>query len=288
MFCGTGCKQALSPEKPASTAKSPTIASLVPAATDLLIGMNATDHLVAVSNYDFDPQTARLPRVGDYETIDWEKVASLHPNIVITEYAPDRTPAGMTERMQQLKIRHLNLQFHRLDDIYESAGILGEACGEPARAAAVLAITKTRIEAVHEHIAGDQRIPALIVTGASGLDFAGGGNFLDDLLNEAGGKNVIRSDGYPTLDREAIAALRPQVILHLLPNADAAAREKAAKFWSAFKDMPAVKDHRVYLFTEPYVMIPGSHVGEMATRFAGVLHPDKINPSESSILKATP
>lgn len=288
MFCGAGCKQPPRPEKPTSTAKSPTIASLVPAATDLLIGMNAAGHLVAVSNYDFDPQTSRLPRVGDYETIDWEKVASLHPDILITEYGPDRTPAGMIERMQQLKIRQLNLKFHRLDDIYDSAGILGEACGEPAKAAAVLAITKARIEAVHQRIAGDQRVPALIVTGASGLDFAGRGNFLNDLLNEAGGQNVITSDGYPTLDREAVAALRPQVILHLLPDADAAAKEKAAKFWGAFQEMPAVKEHRVFLFTEPYVMIPGSHVGEMATRFAGVLHPDKVNPSESSILRATP
>ena len=106
---------------PANSAKSPTIASLVPAATDLLIGMNAADHLVAVSNYDFDPQTGRLPRVGDYETIDWEKIASLHPDTLITEYAPDRTPAGMTERMHQLKIRPLNLSFHRLSDMYDSA-----------------------------------------------------------------------------------------------------------------------------------------------------------------------
>lgn len=282
-----GCKQPL-PEKPASSAKAPTIASLVPAATDLLIGMNAADHLVAVSNYDFDPQTSRLPRVGDYETVDWEKIAALHPDILITEYAPDRTPAGMIERMQQLKIRQLNLKFHRLSDIYDSASILGEACGEPAKAAAVLAITRSRIEAIHERVAGDTRVPALIVTGASGLDCAGRDNFLNDLLNEAGGENVMTSDGYPTLDREALAALRPKVILHLLPNADAAARTKAAKFWSGFGDMPAVRDHRVYLFTEPYVMIPGSHVGEMATRFAGVLHPDKENPSETSIVNATP
>ena len=89
------------------------------------------------------------------------------------------------------------------------------------------------------------------------MDFAGRNNFLNDLLNEAGGENVITTDGYPTLDREALAALRPRVILHLLPGADAAAREKAAKFWIAFQDMPAVKEHRVYLFTEPYVMIPG-------------------------------
>lgn len=282
-----GCKQP-PPAKPASSVQSPTIASLVPAATDLLIGMNAADHLCAVSNYDLDPQTARLPRVGDYITIDWEKIAALHPDVLITDYAPGRTPAGMTERMQQLKIRPLNLKFDRLSDIYDAASALGDACNEPAKAAAVLAITKSRIEAVHDRVAGDARVRALIVTGASGLDFAGRDNFLNDLLNEAGGQNVITSNGYPTLDREAVAALRPQVILHLLPGADAAAKAKVAGFWSAFKDMPAVKEHRVYLFTEPYVMVPGAHVGEMAMRFAGALHPEKENPSETPIANAAP
>jgi len=286
-LCVTGCRQA-PPPKPASGAKSPTIASLVPAATDLLIGMNATDHLVAVSNYDLDPQTARLPRVGDYETIDWEKVSSLHPDILITDYAPGRTPAGMTERMQRLGIRGLNVKFDRLTDVYDAVSILGDACNEPAKAAAVLVITRDRIQLIHDAVAGDTRVPAVIVTSAAGMDFAGQNNYLNDLLNEAGGQNVITSGGYPTLDREAIAALRPRAILHLLPGADAAARDKAAKFWRSFPDLPAVKQGRVYLFTEPYVMMPGAHVGELATRFAGALHPDKETLSETSIVNATP
>lgn len=285
-FSLAGCKQP-APAKP-SSAKSPTIASLVPAATDLLIGMNAADHLVAVSNYDVDPQTRRLPRVGDYVNIDWEKIASLHPDILITDYAPDRTPAGLVERMQQLHIRQLNLKFDRLDDIYQAAEALGDACGEPAKGAAVLAITKSRIDIIHDRMAGDSRVPALIVISASGLDVVGRGNYLNDLLNAAGGQNVITSDGYPTLDRESLAALRPRVILQLLPGADAAAREKVASFWKSFAEMPAVKEHRVYLLTEPYVMMPGSHVGELATRFAGMLHPEKETPSDTSIVNAAP
>jgi iron complex transport system substrate-binding protein len=284
-FCSAGCKQQ-APTKPANAATSPTIASLVPSATDLLIGMNATDHLVAVSNYDLDPQTARLPRVGDYETIDWEKISSLHPDILVTDYAPGRTPAGMTQRMQQLGIRGLNVKFDRLTDIYDAASILGEACNEPAKAAAMLVITRDRVQLIHDRVAGDTRVPAAIITGESGMDFAGQNNYLNDLLNEAGGQNVVTSAGYPTLDREAIAALRPQVILQLLPRADAAARQRVAKFWRSLPDIPAVRENRVYLLTEPYVMTPGAHVGEMATRFAGALHPDKETLSETPLLNA--
>src|ERR1700744_3416424 len=64
-------------------AKHPTVASMVPAATDILLGMGAGDHLVAVSNYDTaNPGAARLPRVGDYQNTDWEKLASLKPDVI--------------------------------------------------------------------------------------------------------------------------------------------------------------------------------------------------------------
>src|SRR5690242_14198194 len=66
-----------SPQKrPRATppAVGPTLASLSPAATDLLVGMGAGDHLIAVSNFDADrDETRGLPRVGDYRTQDWEK-----------------------------------------------------------------------------------------------------------------------------------------------------------------------------------------------------------------------
>src|ERR1700733_12229278 len=72
-----GCSRS---SPPPSSAKSPKIASLVPAATDLIVGMNAADHLVAVSNWDTNrPEIAGLPRVGDYQTTDWEKLAQLQP-----------------------------------------------------------------------------------------------------------------------------------------------------------------------------------------------------------------
>src|SRR5437016_333708 len=65
-----GCDRGKSDSSPLKE-PSPRIASLVPAATDLIVAMGAGDHLVAVSDYDQDPRVANLPRVGAYQTIDW-------------------------------------------------------------------------------------------------------------------------------------------------------------------------------------------------------------------------
>src|SRR4051794_4265348 len=82
-----GCDRGVSAPPP-SQKKSPTVASLVPAATDLIVGMGAGDHLVAVSNYDLGAEVAGLPKVGDYQSIDWEKLTVLRPNVLISFYGP--------------------------------------------------------------------------------------------------------------------------------------------------------------------------------------------------------
>src|SRR5687768_12849902 len=84
---------------PAATQSvKPTVASLSPAATDLLIGMGAADHLVAVSNWDAEnPQTASLPRVGDYRSIDRERLTAIRPDVVVVQFRADKLPPGVTE-----------------------------------------------------------------------------------------------------------------------------------------------------------------------------------------------
>src|SRR4051794_40169039 len=66
-FLALSCNRAPAPATTTTTqtaTKSPRIASLVPAASDLLIGMGAADHLVAVSNWDTKrPENEKLPRV---------------------------------------------------------------------------------------------------------------------------------------------------------------------------------------------------------------------------------
>jgi len=232
---------------------------------------------VAISNYDRDPSVADLPRVGDYETIDWEKLSQLRPSVIVSWYGPGKTPAGFGERARELGIRELNLQFNRLADVYDALVVLGDAVGEKPAAQTELKQLKDRVAAVQHRVEGQSKMRAVIVTDASGLDFAGRGNYLDDLLNAAGGENAIRATGYVTLDREAIAALKPDVVLQLLPGADATAVATNREFWNGFPDLPAVKEHRVCQFTQTYMMVPGSHVADVAETFAAALHPMPVS-----------
>jgi iron complex transport system substrate-binding protein len=267
--------------KPAATPKkSPTVASLVPAATDLIVGMGAADHLVAVSNYDLEREVANLPRVGDYQSIDWEKLTVLRPNVLISFYGPGHTPAGFLEKIHNLNITQINVKLDRLEEIYDGITTLGKACNEPDKAAAERDRLRYAIDAVRDRYKDRPRVPALITISPSGSDLAGPGTFFDDLLQAAGGANVLSGPvPYPTLDREALLALRPDVILQLLPGRDAQTAAQARAAWNSLPALPAVRDNRIFVFTEDYIMQPGPHLAEVARRFAAALHPSDVQLS---------
>lgn len=271
-----------------------TVASLVPAATDMIIAMGSRDRLVAVSNWDAErPEIDGLPRVGDYRTVDWEKLASLRPDVMIVQWAPDKMPPGVVERAAEHGIQLVNLRIVYLDDIFTAWKKLGDALGERDKADAAARKLRDELDAVRAAVAGKPRVRTLISQTESPLSTVGGGNFMDDLLTIAGGQNVIESgdNSYPNIDLERLVALNPDVIIHLLPDEAPQVVERARSFWSSHPELTAVKNDRVYYETEPYMLLPGPHVGGIARRFATLLHPGVAfddNRELSSAEKAEP
>jgi len=104
-------------------------------------------------------------------------------------------------------------------------------------------------------------------------------------LTIAGGTNAAESLGkpYPEVDRETIVKLAPEVVIRLVPDGDRRPQvvEEGDRIWATLKDVPAVKNGRVYVVTDWFAEVPGSKVGELAERFAEILHPGIMGPAAS-------
>ena len=264
--------------RPAAATRSAraTIASTVPAVTDLLVGMGAGDRLVAVSTYDADrPDVGGRPKAGNYDTVDWELLATLRPSVLVTAIAPDRRPAGFRQRASELGIELRNVQVDRLTDLYPAVDQLAAALGDPAMGVDAKRVLHDRLNAVHQSVAGQPTVSTLIVLGPDATAVAGPGDYLDDLLQLAGGTNAAARLGrsWPTVDRETLLALRPDVILQLLPSAKPQELVAAAATWAQLRQVPAVAAGRVCTITDPYALQPGWHLPEVAAQFARCLHP---------------
>jgi len=249
---------------------------LSPAATDLLVGMGAAQHLVAVSNFDAerDPVTG-LPRVGDYRTQDWEKLSALRPAKMIIQVDERRLPPGLRGRAQEIGIALVNIKIDDLNDVFEAIPQLGKAVGEEARADDALRRLRGQFDQVRRRVGNAPKTRALIVVDDGGRSVAGRATFLDDILIAAGGENVAAElqNPWPTVDREKIQQMSPQAVIHLLPGASPQVVAAARKFWADLPQLPAVRDGRVHILTDWYALLPGDHVGQLAEQFAQVLHP---------------
>ncbi len=242
-----------------------TVASLVPAATDLIVGMGAADRLVAVSNFDTDQlePIAGLPRVGDYENIDWERLQQLRPDILILFHAPDRVSPGVRQRADELGIQLVNVRPETLQNTLDEIDRLGELLGISDQSTAFRQSIEQRLAAVRDRVAGQPLVRTLIVMDEQATFAVGRDTFLNDLLEIAGGVNVIETEGWPVIDRERRMALAPEATIVLLSGVP----EHVEK--TAQQQIPG----RVLILNAWYTQQPGSHIPELAERFAEFLHP---------------
>ncbi len=275
-----GCERGKQTPHPAAVSSPQTgritVASLVPAATDLIIGMGAGDHLVAVSNWDAARKEIEpLPRAGDYRNVDWEKLAQVRPQVIVVQFREDKMPAGLSERAGELGAKLVNVHNNRLEDLYPTIRVLGEALGEKEKARRAEEDLKKQLDEVRKRAVGKLPVKTFIGRDATQLASVGGGNYLDELVTLAGGKNVVEGgeNSYPTIDRERLTALDPEVVILLLPGASEQVNHEAKRFWSGMTEVKAVKQGKVYVWTEDWLLLPGWRVGDVARKMQGVLHP---------------
>lgn len=268
LFIGLlACFSPVSCDRPKATGQGGRrVASLVPAVTEMLIGMNLTDRLVAVSNYESAPQVSALPRVGDYQTTDWETLARVKPDAMIVQMHPDRVPAGLVQRAREMNIELVNIKIETLEDILSTMQQVAAVAGDRDRGAHAVRTLREKLDEVKESCARRKPLSVLLVRDADGKEVIGPDTFLNDLLpfinatNAAGGLKTR----YPSIDPEKIAQLNPQAVIILLPGAPPETVAQALRFWNNLPQLQAVRNNRVHIITESYAHVPGPRLADLA------------------------
>jgi iron complex transport system substrate-binding protein len=251
------------------------VASLVPAATDMLLGMGLADRLVAVSNYESSPLVKSLPRVGDYQSTDWETLARLRPDVMVIQVAPDRLPPGLQQHADQLGIQLVNVKIDRLEDVFDTMQRLGAVAGDVDKGRVAVRQLRERLDRIRDDANQHPPLKTLIVRDENGRDVIGPDNYLDDLLRYVNATNAAAPLGkpYPTIDREKLVALAPDAVVVLLPSAQPQSLDVSRRFWQSMTDLPAVTNNKVVTLTAPYALIPGPRLAELAQQIADALRP---------------
>ncbi len=205
-----GCRAERRASEPLSTPtpKAPAgpsrVVTLAPNLTEIVFALGAGDRLVGVSEYSDYPEAARaIPRVGGLE-VDPEKVASLSPDLVLA--ITEGSGRGAVGALEAAGVPVVVVPSGSLDAVLEAIRTVGRGLGREAQAQALVEELSRKRAAVRERAASSKRPRTLLLVWPDPPQAAGGGTFLDDLLEEAGAENIMKNRrGWPILSKEFLA-----------------------------------------------------------------------------------
>ncbi len=279
LVAGCGAGRDATPEPIPSTHR---IISLVPAATEMLFAIGAGSDVVGVSTFDrFPAEVASLPKVGALVDPDFERILALRPTLVVVYDSQDDL-IGRLERASIGMYRYHHAVENGLADIPRTLRRLGDRVGHADTAEAVAAGIERDLEDVRRRVGSRPRPSTALVFGREpgalrGIYVSGGVGFLHDLLETAGGRDVFDDVQRESLQAsvEIMLARAPEVIVELRTwrmAPDMVDAERAV--WNRLAALPAVRNGRVHIFTDPTLTIPGPRIAMAARTFLAVLHPD--------------
>jgi iron complex transport system substrate-binding protein len=258
------------------------IVSTAPSITETLFALGVGDRVVGVSQFcTYPAEVQKLPKVGSYVKPDVEAIARLAPDLVILQ----QNSSDVTERLNALHITFIRVPNRTLEDVFTDVQLIGKAAGVPERSATLIAQIKGSLDAI-QFKAKAMPSPRVVVIvdrqqgTLNNLIAVGPNNYVNQVLEIAGGTNVLARDGipqYPRISLETVLRENPDVIIDLsgtqeTEEARRASRAATLALWGQYRDLAAVRSGHVYAGTTNSLVVPGPRTPIAAQRLFGFVH----------------
>ncbi|MBW2060599.1 MAG: ABC transporter substrate-binding protein [Deltaproteobacteria bacterium] len=257
------------------------IVSLAPSITEMLFVLSLGDRVVGVTRFcKYPPEALSIAKMGGFYDPNYEAVIASKPDLVILSVEHQNPRRHLTS----LGLNVLVVNYSTLSGILDSLSLIGRACGVQEKAKAEIATLKKRMDLISNKTEGLPRLSVLVsISRSMGSDtlteiyIAGRDEFYDEMITLAGGRNAYGGKiKYPTVSGEGIISLNPEVIIDLAPETGEQDLKEAVilKEWQRFSNVDAVKNGRVHVFRQGFMVIPGPRFILTLEALARALHPE--------------
>ncbi len=260
------------------------IISRAPSVTETLFAMGLGNRVVGATPWcDYPEAAAKIPRTGGLLDPNYERILQLEPDLVIMT-------TGMTSGKEEVKlneygIRTMALRQKTIGDTLKTIRELGRICDAQDKAARLLDDLEGRMKAIREQTKGQPLPRVLVVIGRehsqpniSTVHIAGNkDNLFNDMLLIANARNAYDGDPreYPELSVEHLIRINPEVIIEAT-GGFATDKKELISHWQNLSQVDAVKNGRIYIFSESYEGRPGPRFILTLEKLAATLHPRTI------------
>ncbi|MBC2697420.1 MAG: cobalamin-binding protein [ANME-2 cluster archaeon] len=258
------------------------IVSLSPCNTEILFAVGAGDRVVAGTTYDtYPPEAVNLSKIGGFSSVNIEAVVNMSPDLVLAEHGNGEETINA---LKNLDLKVVSLNPKTMDDILENIRLVGNITGNDAAAESLTADMTQQIRDITyitEYIPDSRKPRVLYIVWHDPMYAAGAGSFPDDLIQMAGGKNIVEVVGWPVISIEDVVDKNPQIIICSGMGGGSYTIMEAITGNQVLAQTDAVKNNKVYPVDDPNTIeLAGPRIVQGLAELHGFIAPD-IQPAEN-------
>lgn len=250
------------------------IVSLAPGITEILYALNLQDKIAGVTSFCNWPREAgQKPKIGGFINPSIEKIISLQPDLILA--TADGNRKNIVEQLERLGLTVYVTNPEDTKGMLTSIIHIGEITGSGKNARTLVDGLQKRLNSVAAKISGKRKPRIFFQIGLDPVITAGHGTLINEVIGLAGGINIAASDTarYPRYSAEGIMAGAPDIILFAPMVHD---REFIAvkNFWRNFKEIPAVKNDRIYPIETDLISRASPRIIDAVERMTLIFYPE--------------
>ncbi len=256
------------------------IISLAPSLTQTVFALGAEDRLVGRTRFClWPPEAVAIKNIGGPAVPEIESIMALKPDLIL---ATTLTPIEVVRQIEALGMLIAIFKQEGVEGTFSDMQVIGRLTGTAAQAdAAIHKLEKRRRDLAEKVDATGMRPRTLLLYGVDGLYSAKVGTFPSDMIELAGGDNVVKTTAsdWPQLSMESIIEWNPEVILVTLriSGEENKLADKIKADWkedTRWTTVSAVINQRIYILDDTLMSVPGPLMIETAETIAKVIHPE--------------
>lgn len=248
----TGAKMELS-------AKPKKIVSLIPSNTEILYRLGLGENVVGVTSSDDYPAAVKKVPVVATTEINVEKIIGMKPDLVLGHASIMSYNKDAYDQIKQANIPLFVVEdAQNFDAAYKTFTQIGDLTGTTKEAEKLVSSMQETDKTIRKEAKQQVKTKAKVWLEISpDLYTAGQDTFINEMLINIQATNIVSEKGYPQYSEEQVIQAAPDVIITIYPNA----KQEIAKR-SAWKNIPAVKNNRIYEVDPSIVSRPGPRLIE--------------------------